>query len=94
MKRSEDIEERIKRLEEAINNLYKEQIKDRVKLIGSLEYIVEKLGVSSLRWRDISDIHKEIEASFDEALAKVKEEIKEEEKVRKLIDAVFKKKNK
>jgi len=87
------LEERIKSLEEAVLRLNREQIKDRVKHIGTLEYIVERISLSGLNWEDISEIHKEIENSFDEAYEKVKQEIRDEERVRKLIDSAFKKKN-
>ena len=89
----DQLEERVTRLEQAVNHLYKEQIKDRVKMIGSLEYIVERMGLAGLSWKDISEIHREIEDSFDEAYEKVKQDIREEEKIRKLIDSVFKKSN-
>ncbi|MBN1522283.1 MAG: hypothetical protein JW928_07095 [Candidatus Aureabacteria bacterium] len=87
------LEERLKQLEQAVNSLYREQIKARGKLIGFLEYVVERLQVPGLKWDDIAAIHKEIKDSFDEALEKVKEEIREEEKVERLINSVFKKKS-
>ena len=91
--KDENLEERILRLEQAVLKLNREQLKDRVKLIGTLEYIVERLRHTDLSWEDISRIHKEIEESFDEAYETVKQEIREEERVKKLIDSAFKKKN-
>jgi len=91
--KDENLEERILRLEQAILKLNREQLKDRVKLIGTLEYIVERLRHTDLNWEDISLIHKEIEESFDEAYETVKQEMREEERVKKLIDSAFKKKN-
>ena len=89
---SKNLEERIEHLEAAIRTLNREQIKDRVKMIGSLEYVVERLNSSDLQWEEIAAIHKEIEESFEEAYEKVKREIREEEKVKHLIDSIFKKK--
>ena len=91
--KNDDLEKRVMSLEEAVLRLNREQIKDRVKLIGTLEYIVERIGLSDLNWEDISEIHKEIENSFDEAYEKVKQEIHDEERLKRLIDSAFKKKN-
>ena len=91
--KDENLEERILRLEQAVLKLNREQLKNRVKFIGTLEYIVERLRHTDLSWEDISQIHKEIEESFDEAYETVKQEMREEERVKKLIDSAFKKKN-